>query len=329
MVDLSLIIISWNARQYLLDCLDSIMASPGRHAFEIIVVDNASADGSPQAVAERHPGVRLIRLAENTGFAHANNVGMQAAQGRYYFLINSDVLLHGDCLERLAGLLDINPKIGLCGPRVLNGDGSLQPSCRHLPGYWNVLCRALALDKVFPRSAVLSGPVMAYWPHDRRRDVQALSGCFLAARRDAVDQVGPLDEGFFFYAEDVDWCARFGKAGWRIVFEPAAVITHFGGKSSANAPARFAIEKQKADLRHWRKHHGRPGVAWFKFTQAIALSLRIIARCALLATQPSRRPHHRGKLDHHLHCLMALAGQSTSTVQPPSNPAGRKQPSHV
>ena len=257
-MDVSVIIVSWNAREYLLKCLDSL-ANPAGYTQEILVVDNASTDGSCEAVERQFPEVQLIRNAENVGFARGNNIAIRKAKGRYLALINSDVVVLDDCLPRLLQFMEENPRAGLVGPRILNPDRTLQARCRHFPTVWNNLCQIVGLSRLFPKCPFVSESFMRYWAHDDIRKVDVITGCFWFARREAVDAVGLLDEGFFFYGEDVDWCKRFHDAGWDVVFYPHAEAIHFGGASSRNAPVRFYLELQKADLRYWRKHHGRLG----------------------------------------------------------------------
>lgn len=256
MKPLSVIIVSWNACGFLQKCLSSLRQWGGSLVKEIIVIDNGSSDGSPEMVVREFPGVDLVQTGENLGFSRANNIGIKRASGAYLALINSDVVLHPGCFERLAEVIRADDDVGLVGPKVLDQDGCLQRTCRTLPTLWNTACRAFALDTAFPRWRLFSGREMRHWQHDNRAEVEVLSGCFWLARREAVEDVGGLDERFFFYGEDTDWCKRFGDAGWKVVFFPEATCTHFGGASSANAPLRFSVELLRANLVYWRKHEG-------------------------------------------------------------------------
>src|SRR5215475_5316322 len=244
----SVIIVSWNARSYLLQCLESVLLSRSQCLKEIIVVDNASTDGSAEEVAARFPQVRLIRNAANLGFSRANNIGIRASTGKYVCLMNSDIKVLGRCLDILGEYTEAHEKIGMVGPKILEGDGRTQPSCRGFPKLWNMFCRALAVDALLPRWEIFNGYLLRHWEQNATRDVDILSGCFWFIRREALESVGLLDEGFFMYGEDMDWCKRFWKAGWRVVFVPQGEAIHYGGKSSTNAPVRFYIEKQRADL---------------------------------------------------------------------------------
>jgi len=275
MQDISVIIVSWNACSYLRNCLVSIQETGGELLHEIIVVDNASTDGSAEMVAKEFPDVVLIQSGENLGFARANNIGIKRATGKYLALVNSDVIVHKGCFQALARFLDDNPKAGLIGPHVVGGDGLLQRSCRRLPTVWNTICRVLALDSTFSQYSLFSGREMRHWRHDNQAEVEVISGCFWLARRTAVEAVGGLDERFFFYAEDVDWCQRFGASGWKVVFVPSASATHFGGASSSNAPLRFSVEMLRANVTYWKKHHGLMGRICFYLLTVFHHTIRV------------------------------------------------------
>jgi GT2 family glycosyltransferase len=277
MSEISVIVVSWNARDHLRDCLVSVRESGSPLVREIIVVDNASTDGSPEMVAAEFPDVTLIRSARNLGFAKGNNVGLAAASGSWLALVNSDVIVHPNCLRRLLEFLREHDDVGLVGPKVLGRDGQLQRTCRKLPTLWNTACRAFALDNLFSRWPLFSGREMRHWSQDSEADVEVLSGCFWMARGAAVERVGQLDERFFFYAEDVDWCKRFWDAGWKVVFVPKATATHFGGGSSARAPLRYSVEMLRANRAYWRKHHGLAGQVAFLSLSIIHHALRLCA----------------------------------------------------
>jgi GT2 family glycosyltransferase len=302
---LSVIIVSWNARGYLRDCLDSIYKTVGQMECEIIVVDNASTDGSPDMVAADFPKVKLIRSSENLGFAKANNLGAKASSGSWLALVNSDVVLHPNCFQELVLFMDSNGDVGLVGPKILGGDGLLQRTCRRLPTVWNTTCRMLALDVVFPRWSLFSGREMRHWKHDTMAEVEVLSGCFWLARREAVEKVGMLDERFFFYAEDVDWCKRFREAGWKVVFMPHATATHFGGGSSSNAPLRYSIELLRANLIYWNKHHGFFGKCVYRLLSILYHSVRLLPRALVKLVRLTARDGDN-KFREHFVCLRWL-----------------------
>ena len=262
-VIVSIIIVSWNARDYLMQCLASITPRSCKYPFEIIVVDNGSSDESPECVERSFPYVRLLRNKSNLGFAKANNMGISLSTGRYLCLVNSDVKVQDECITRLVDFCMEHPEVGLVGPTITGGDGKLQRSCRGFPSVWNMFCRALALDSLFPRVKAFSGYSLSHWSQTDQRSVDILTGCFWLAPRDALKHVGLLDESFFIYGEDMDWCRRFRRCGLQVFFVPDAMAIHYGGASSSNAPLRFYIERHRADLHYWTKHHSRIGTACF------------------------------------------------------------------
>jgi GT2 family glycosyltransferase len=309
MSQISVIIVSWNARNYLRDCLASIREVGGSLVREIIVVDNASKDGSPEMVATEFPEVKLVHAGANLGFARANNLGIKQASGSFLALVNSDVIVHPGCFVQLTRILERQKGVGLVGPRIASGDGRLQLTCRRLPSFWNLTCRALALDLVLSRWPLFSGFEMRHWDYGNLAEVEVLSGCFWLARKAAVEQVGGLDERFFFYAEDLDWCKRFHDQGWKTVFVPEATATHFGGGSSSNAPLRYSIEMERANLAYWRKHHGLLGEWTCRLLSLVHHGFRLVPRVFLEVGGAAARPG--GKLKKHAVCVRwLLTGKS-------------------
>lgn len=306
MKPVSILIVSWNTRQHLAACLDSIRTSNPYCVEEIIVVDNASADGSPEMVEQNYPEVTLIRSGANLGFAQGNNLAMSRARGSMFALVNSDALVHPGCLETLTQYLNKHADVALVGPRVTGGDGQLQRSCRHLPGLWNTLCRALALDRVFAARGIFSGYEVSPAEHETLREAEVLSGCFCVARRSAVEQIGGLDEQFFFYGEDIDWCRRFKRAGWKLVFIPQATATHFGGGSTSKAPLRFSVEILKATLKYWRKHYGLAGQATCNSLLVLHHGTRLVIRTLMGLAGLSRTSDSKYKLGEDIACLRWL-----------------------
>ena len=189
MPDLSIIIVSWNAKQYLHRCLDSLAGKTSGYSREIIVVDNASDDDSVEFVEKDFPDVKLLKNKTNLGFAKANNIGISQSSGRYICFVNSDIIVLNNCIENMISFMDDHLKVGLAGQRILNPDLSLQCSCRHFPSIWNNLCQTLGLNKLFPKSEFFSEPFMKYWAHDKVRKVDVISGCFWMVRRQAIDEV--------------------------------------------------------------------------------------------------------------------------------------------
>ncbi len=259
-LDISVVIVGWNAKHYLELCLQSLAAEPPRRSMEVLVVDNASTDGSSEMIEAKFPWVKLIRSAENLGFSRGNNLAIRQCRGRYIALVNPDVIVLPGCLDALADFLDQHPRVGNVGPRVFNPDMSQQSTCRRFPTLWNNLCSATALATKFKNSRRFAGEHMWFFPHDRTLAVDVLVGCFSMIRRETFEAVGPLDENLFMYGDDVDWCRRCWNAGWEVVFYPGAQAIHDRGKITSQYPVRFALAQQASVLYYWSKHHGYWGV---------------------------------------------------------------------
>jgi len=302
----SVVIVSWNAIKYLDECLTSIFEQARPWPFEVVVVDNASTDGSPEMVQQRFPQVVLLRNAENLGFAKANNIGFRSCSGDYIALVNSDVHVLPGCIEHLVEFLDNVPRAGMAGPRIIGGDGRQQNSFRGFPRLWNMFCRALALDRLLPWVPLFSGYLLSHRNLRTPTPVEILSGCFLVVRRAALEQVGPLDEAFFIYGEDMDWCKRFLEAGWLAIFVPHAESIHYGGASSSNAPLRFFVEMQRADLQYWRKHHSRAAASVYIAFTVLHHAVRIAGHSAASVLLPRRAETHRHRAMCSTACLKWL-----------------------
>ncbi|MDH3500796.1 MAG: glycosyltransferase family 2 protein, partial [Acidimicrobiia bacterium] len=284
----SFVIVSWNAEQYLLEAIASIYSEWGADDAEVIVVDNDSSDGSAASVKECFPNVTVIVNESNEGFARGTNAGIAAASGDLLFLVNVDALLLPGSLDRMVEFMESHPDVGLMGPRVLNTDRSLQRSARRRPTLARAVARALALDNLLPG--------LTFHAHAGTADVDVLSGAFWVVRRDSLEEVGGLDEGFFMYAEDLDWSFRFAASGWRVVYFSDADVVHHGARSSAQAPVRFYVEMRRADLRYWRKHHGSPAMVVYALVLIVHHSIRVGAALGQ-SLVPGMRAGGRGKLE--------------------------------
>jgi GT2 family glycosyltransferase len=256
-MDLSVVIVNWNARALLRDCLASLRSATGGLAVEVIVVDNASADGSPAMVRAAFPDVRLIESPENLGFAAGNNLALRQVRGRHVLLLNSDTLVRGDVLARAVAWLDATPGAGVLGPLILNADGSPQPSCSAFPSLRNLTLQLLGVTRV----ARLDGYRLTGWDRSAERRVDVVSGAAMFVRRTAMEEVGLLDEAFFFYGEETDWCRRFSRAGWEVVFAPIPAVTHLGGGSVRALSHRRDVLLTEGTTRLHRKHGGLAAAA--------------------------------------------------------------------
>jgi N-acetylglucosaminyl-diphospho-decaprenol L-rhamnosyltransferase len=263
-LDLSVIIVSWNVRDLLRDCLYSLREHPGV-SLEVIVVDNASSDGSAAMVAGEFPEVRVIANAGNAGFTVANNQGLALSRGRYILFLNPDTQVVGDALAKMVSYMDAHEDAGALGPQLRYGDGSLQSSRRRFPSL------ATALFE--------STPLAWHWPEARNpwarryhmddvpislkgdqggeaQDVDWVVGAALMARRAVIDRIRGFDEGFFMYSDELDWCRRAKQAGWRVVYFPPALIIHYEGKSSEQSVAARHIRFHTSRVRYFRKYSG-------------------------------------------------------------------------
>jgi GT2 family glycosyltransferase len=289
--DLSIIIVSWNVRELLRACLRSIERSGATVRTEIIVVDNASADGSAAMLAQGFPRVHVIANAANRGFPAANNQGIARSSGRYVMLLNPDTEVGDGALAAMVAYLDVQPQVGVLGPQLVNPDGSVQSSRRRFPTFWTAVFEGTWLQRFAP-----PGLVERYTVRDRRDDaiseVDWVTGACLAVRREAFAQVGGLDEGFFMYSEELDWCKRIKVAGWKIVYFPGARVMHHEGKSSEQATPARHIHFQTSKVRYFRKHHGALAAALLRlfllalYGQQLALEA---AKAALGHKRPLRR----------------------------------------
>jgi GT2 family glycosyltransferase len=313
-VTLSIVIVTWNCKVYASDCVASIEGQRGDISMEVIVVDNASSDGTPEMIAEQFPKVRLIRSDRNLGFARGNNVGIPVTRGKYVCLINPDVRVGAGCLEKMVAYMEQEPSIGLLGPKMFGAEGKIGRSTMRFPTIWNSLCRALALDVVFKRSAIFGGFLMRDFKHNSIQDVDVLNGWFWMTRRDAMDQVGLLDERLFMYGDDLDWCRRFHLAGWRVVFYPDADAIHYGGGTTVKAPIPFYIALQRANLQYWEKHNGRLAMAGYFLVTCLHHLARIVGYSAVYATRRTRRSRAGYKVRRSLASLLWMTGLASSRL---------------
>jgi GT2 family glycosyltransferase len=257
MTDVSIIIVSWNTKDKLNDCLKSIYRQASKLTYEVIVADNASSDGSAEMVKREFSEVILLQNNENRGFAAANNIGMAVAQGRYILLLNSDTIVLDDAIGQVVSFADLHPESAVVGCKVLNPDGTLQRTCFMFPSLLNMLLSSTYLYKLFPWSKFFGREQMTWWDRNDVREVDVVTGCFMLVRREAINQVGLIDERFFMYGEETDWCYRFKQTGWKIVFAPVGEIIHLGGASSSKMAARMTLQLRGAILQFMAKHYSK------------------------------------------------------------------------
>lgn len=286
-MDLSVIIVNWNTRELLRQCLESVYRTSGDLATELIVVDNGSSDGSGAMVRDRFPLATLIENAENRGFASANNQAMGIAHGRYLLLLNSDTRVCAGAFTELVAFMEDAPAVGAVGPRLLNADGSLQPSCHPMLTPWREFWRLMFLERV-RRLATYD---MARWPTDRPHRVEVIKGACLLLRREALDQIGLLDERYFMYTEEVDLCYRLVLAGWELYWLPKALVIHYEGQSAKQIAESMYVQLYRSKVQFFRKYGGERRARLFKRLLRLAYWPRLTAAAlgALLRPSATRR----------------------------------------
>ncbi len=260
-MDLSVVVVSYNVRDLLRACLrsvrDSLALSPGLTA-EVWVVDNASSDGSAAMVAREFPEVRLIARSVNPGFAEANNTAIRQSAGRHVLLLNPDTVVLRDALGQAVRFLDEHPSVGVVGARLLNPDGTRQHSCFRFPTL------AMSFLDFFPiNHRLVNSRLNGRYPSradGRAYPIDHPLGAFFAVRREAIERVGLLDEGFYIYCEEIDWALRIRKAGWEAYYVPTAEAIHYGGQSTRQFRGRMLVELHRSRFRLFRKHYGSPYV---------------------------------------------------------------------
>ncbi|MBN2306014.1 MAG: glycosyltransferase family 2 protein [Anaerolineae bacterium] len=314
-MDLSIIIVSWNVRDLLSACLDSLAAQvpspPAGRGYrggvntEVIVLDSASTDGSADRVRDRYPWVRLIAEPENVGFTRGNNIALQTAHGRHVMLLNPDTVIHKNALNQLVAYLDAHLDVGIVGPQVLNADGSTQSTRRRFPTKLTAFFESTWLQGYAPRR-ILDRFYVTDQPDDGTFDVDWVQGCALVARREVYDQIGPLDEGYVMYSEEMDWCTRAKRAGWRVVYVGDARITHYGGKSTEQVEGHKHLYFQQSKLRYFRKFHGR-GFALALWVFLLLSYGAQIAQEGAKALLGSKRAMRRARITTYWRVIGALA----------------------
>ena len=259
--DVSLCIVSWNVADDLRACLQSLRDQQNPPRFETIVVDNASSDETVEMLGRDFPEVRLVANDDNRGFAGGSNQGLRMGAGRYLMLLNPDTILPPDVLATLVAVADAHPEAGIIAPKLLNTDGSLQPSCRRFPTITAALYRNTLFGRLMPRARAASHYIMEDFDHDVEREVDWVSGACMMVRREALEHVGELDEGFPWGSEDVDFCLRMFRADWRVLYTPATAIVHAVGRSSSQAVVPTIIRSHRGMYHLYAKHFARNPVS--------------------------------------------------------------------
>jgi GT2 family glycosyltransferase len=262
MRDLVIVIVNWNTRDHLRNCLQTVYASRGSFSYDVVVVDNGSSDGSAEMVTEEFPHVTLLSGHGNVGYPAGNNLGLRALgypdesdAPRYALLLNPDTELPPDALSRMIAFMDLHPEAGMAGPKLIMRDGSLDLACRRsIPTPDIAIFHVLKLDKLFPKSRLFGRYNLTFLDEDEMAEVGSVVGAFMMVRRETIAAIGLMDERFFMYGEDLDWAKRAGDAGWRVYYYPEVRVIHVKRAASSQSE-RAQFEFVRASLLFYNKHY--------------------------------------------------------------------------
>lgn len=290
-LDLTVIVVNWNTKKLVLDTIAAVYANlPDPYRLEVIVVDNASSDGSQAAIAAAFPQVQLIANQENRGFGPANNQALKIARGRYSLLLNSDALVQPGSLKQIIEFMDAHPHAGLCGVQILNADGTFQGSYAN---YLNLGREFLILTGLGRRLVTPHYPSYDPAQSQETKVVPTIQGAFMFARTEALAQIGWLDEGFFMYGEENDLSWRLYRAGWEVYYLADVKIIHLGGQSTAKNVTKMSWQLQRSKVRLFRKHYGLLPALMLKLLVCLAVFTKLIVSYAkmLLPSRNSASAH--------------------------------------
>ena len=299
--DLSIIIVNWNTRALLRECLRSVYSNLPPHTVDVIVVDNASTDGSVDMVHTEFPQANLICNSKNLGFARANNQGIALSIARYILLLNSDTVVEPDALERLIDFMDSNPRAAAAGSMLLNPDGSLQSSCYPFPSISRELWRLFHLDKLRAYGVYQ----MEGWDRNASREVDHIQGASMVLRSEVLAKTGVLDEDFFMYSEELDLCYRLKKDGWKLYWLPQSKVIHYGGKSTKQTAEKMFLELYRSKVLYFRKNHPKKVLA-YKITLLLASLIRLLMTPLALLTNWSEKARLFTKAKYYLRLIQKI-----------------------
>lgn len=299
-IDLAISVVSYNTKDFLRNCLNSIYQYTRGIKFEVILVDNGSTDGSIEMLRQEFPQVKLIENRENLGFARANNQAIKKSKGKYLLLFNPDSVFRANSLNKMIKFMDDHPEIGIVGCKIFNADGTIQPSNSSFPNVFTEFLRVFQLKrmissvklrkKIGEKWGKLLGLTLreyfrVYWDSERMREVDWVTGACLLVRREAIEEVGLLDENFFMYYEDTDWCYRMRKRGWKVFYYPFFEVVHYAGTNDAEFSPTVFVERHKSAYYYFQKHGGAKALFLLRLLVRSGLTLR----CAgVLARYPFR-----------------------------------------
>lgn len=279
MNDLGICIVTRSSREVIIDCLASVYEQTQGLSLDVIVVDNDSRDGTVDAIREKFPAVKLILNNENLGFSRAVNQGLKRLDAKYYVLLNPDAMVRDRALPKLIQFMQENPQAGICVPKVMNSDGSLQLQCRRgeaRPG--EVFAYFLGLASRFPNDTRFTGYLLNHIDNEKVNEVKAVSGSCMMIRREVVEQIGYLDEIYFAYQEDTDYCFQARKAGWKVYFVPLAQVVHLGGRGGSNVNPYFGVYHwHRSYFLYYRKNLAQDYPFWFHPFYYLVMLVKMLA----------------------------------------------------
>ena len=282
-IELSVVIVNYRSRQVLIECLASLDVDTGGIRRETFVVDNDPSDGTLDVLTKTFPRIRGMANPENVGFARAVNQGIAATTGDYVLLLNPDCFVERGTVGALMGYLRTHPRTAIVGPRLVGREGKLQYSARSFPDHFTFLFnRYSLLTRLFPSNPFSRRYLLSDWDHASVRAVDWVSGACMMVRRAAIAEVGPMDEAYFMFNEDVDWCRRMKQAGWEVVFVPEGVVRHDIGASRRKVATKVIVERHRGMIHYFHKHHPtHPVVAFIADTAIRARGLMMLLLNAL------------------------------------------------
>lgn len=289
MIDLSIIIVTWNSREDLIACLPSLPDGCGDLRTEVLIVDNASDDDSVAFARTLLPSAQVITNSLNEGFARANNRAMRTAAGRYLCLLNPDTRVRPGALARLVAFLDDQPDAGACGPGILNADGTPQKTGVRFPSLWNMTVEAFFLDRLFPRTRLFGAHRELYETGMAPRPVDFVQGSCLVVRREVVERIGGLDERFFMYFEETDWCRRMAADGRKVYLVPEAAVVHFGGGTTGHYDERRLVFYHESLFRYFGKHRSGPAGCLARLVVGVRSAIRVLVWLGTSLVRPELR----------------------------------------
>lgn len=294
-------IISFNAREFLDRCISSVLNQVENVSLEVIVVDNASTDGSADLVREKYPEVILIEEKENRGYGAAANRAFSSGSGRFNLLLNSDIELKEGCLAALIRFMNSHPEAGIVGCRLLETDGSIQRTCRSFPSFSGYLYEATFLYRLFPGNRIVGRYHLTYMDYGREAQVEVPLGALFFVRREVWEKNNGMDERFFMYSEETDFCFRASRSGWEIWYTPEGTAVHHGAKSTGHTPARMFVENHRSKLLFMRLHRGVAATLAIRLILLFGTAVRAVIWSGLWAfsgfLSQSKRDFARNRLE--------------------------------